>query len=97
VTMASIASWSFEAIPSAPGDGHRPGRVEVEVELDGESLWVRVRDRGHGLEPRIDSPGLGLGLPLISQISASSQIVSPDEGGTEVIMRFDLHEHEDGH
>jgi serine/threonine-protein kinase RsbW len=135
MTTESTASWSFEAVPSAPGDGRRavnafaasagattralhsialcvseamtnvvvhayrhddrPGRVEVEASLDGQSLWVRVRDRGHGLEPRIDSPGLGLGLPLISQISASSQIVSPDDGGTEVIMRFDLGEQEE--
>lgn len=50
--------------------------------------------RSNCLEPRIDSPGLGLGLPLISQISASSQIVSPEDGGTEVIMRFDLREQE---
>jgi serine/threonine-protein kinase RsbW len=74
----------------------RRGQVEVEAELDGDSLWVRVRDRGSGLEPRIDSPGLGLGLPLISQMSASSQIVSPEDGGTEIVMRFDLREQEEG-
>jgi serine/threonine-protein kinase RsbW len=72
-----------------------PGPVELEAELDGDSLWVRVRDQGHGLEPRLDSPGLGLGLPLISQMSASSEIVSPDRGGTEIIMRFDLREQEE--
>jgi serine/threonine-protein kinase RsbW len=73
----------------------RPGRVELEAELDGDSLWVRVRDRGHGLEPRLDSPGLGLGLPLVSQMCASSTIVSPEQGGTEVTMRFDLREQDD--
>jgi serine/threonine-protein kinase RsbW len=70
----------------------RPGPVEIEAELDGDSLWVRVRDHGHGLVPRLDSPGLGLGLPLISQMSASSEIVSPEHGGTEIIMRFDVRE-----
>jgi serine/threonine-protein kinase RsbW len=73
----------------------RPGRIEMEAELDGHSLWVRVRDQGHGLVPRLDSPGLGLGLPLISQMSASSEIVSPEHGGTEIIMRFDLGEQEE--
>jgi serine/threonine-protein kinase RsbW len=73
----------------------RPGRVEVEVELDGDWLWVRVRDQGRGLEPRLDSPGLGLGLPLIAQLSASSEIVSPEQGGTEIIMRFDVREQEE--
>jgi hypothetical protein len=29
-------------------------------------------------------------------MSASSEIVSPEHGGTEVVMRFDLREHEDG-
>jgi serine/threonine-protein kinase RsbW/stage II sporulation protein AB (anti-sigma F factor) len=72
--------------------GDRPGRIEMEAEIDGNSLWVRVRDKGHGLLPRLDSPGLGLGLPLISQMSASSEIVSPEDGGTEIIMRFDLDE-----
>jgi serine/threonine-protein kinase RsbW len=73
----------------------RPGRVEIEAELDGDALSVRVRDQGRGLEPRLDSPGLGLGLPLISQLSASSEIVSPKRGGTEIVMRFDLREEAD--
>jgi len=67
----------------------------MEAELDGDSLTVRVCDQGHGLEPRLDSPGLGLGLPLISQFAAGSEVVSPHHGGTEVIMRFDLREQED--
>jgi anti-sigma regulatory factor (Ser/Thr protein kinase) len=73
----------------------RRGGVVMEAEIEGDSLSVRIRDHGHGLEPRLDSPGLGLGLPLISQLSASSEIVSPQHGGTEVIMRFDLREQED--
>jgi serine/threonine-protein kinase RsbW len=72
-----------------------PGSIDMEAELDGDSLTVRVRDQGHGLEPRLDSPGLGLGLPLISQFSTGSEIVSPEQGGTEVVMRFDLREQGD--
>ena len=37
----------------------------------------------------------GMGLLLISQMSASSEIVSPQHGGTEIIMRFELHEQEE--
>jgi anti-sigma regulatory factor (Ser/Thr protein kinase) len=70
----------------------RPGRIEMDAELDGDSLRVRVRDHGHGLKPRLDSPGLGLGLPLIAQMSARSAIVSPERGGTEITMRFNVHE-----
>jgi serine/threonine-protein kinase RsbW len=73
----------------------RPGRVEVEAELEGDALCVRVRDQGGGLEPRLDSPGLGMGLPLMAQFCASLVILAPEHGGTEVTMRFDLREQED--
>jgi anti-sigma regulatory factor (Ser/Thr protein kinase) len=76
-------------------DATTPGRIDMEAELYGDSLTVRVRDEGHGLKPRLDSPGLGLGLPLISQFATGSDIVSPEQGGTEVIMRFDLREQGD--
>jgi len=68
----------------------RPGRIELEAELDGDSLCVRVRDHGDGLKPRLDSPGLGLGLPLIAQLSARSEIISPERGGTEITMHFNV-------
>jgi serine/threonine-protein kinase RsbW len=94
--LGSIAVCVSEAVTNVVVHAYRydarPGPVEMEAELDGDSLWVRVRDQGHGLVPRLDSPGLGLGLPLISQMSASSEIVSPQHGGTEIIMRFDLRE-----
>jgi serine/threonine-protein kinase RsbW len=97
--LGSVEVCVTEAITNAVMHAYRhddrPGRVEIEAELDGDSLWIRVRDHGRGLEPRLDSPGLGLGLPLIAQLSASSEIVSPDHGGTEIIMRFDVREQEE--
>jgi serine/threonine-protein kinase RsbW len=97
--LDSVAVCVTEAITNAVVHAYRhqdrPGRVDMEAEVDGDSLWVRVRDEGRGLEPRLDSPGLGLGLPLIAQLSASSEIVSPEQGGTEIIMRFDVRERED--
>jgi anti-sigma regulatory factor (Ser/Thr protein kinase) len=65
------------------------GRIEMEAELDGDSLCVRVRDHGLGFTPRVDSPGLGLGLPLIARLSAHAHIASA-ERGSEIIMRFDV-------
>jgi serine/threonine-protein kinase RsbW len=97
--LDSIAICVSEAVTNVVVHAYRhddrPGPVDIEVELDDTSLCVRVRDHGHGLVPRLDSPGLGLGLPLISQLSASSEIVSPQHGGTEIIMRFDLREQEE--
>jgi serine/threonine-protein kinase RsbW len=97
--LDSIALCVSEAITNGvvhayTNDDH-PAPIEMAAEHDGESLWVRIRDHGHGLVPRLDSPGLGLGLPLISQISASSEVVSPQHGGTEITMRFELHEQEE--
>ena len=73
----------------------RPGRVDVEAVLEGDVLCVRIRDRGRGLEPRLDSPGLGLGIPLMAQLSAGLEILAGEDGGTDVTMRFDLREEED--
>jgi stage II sporulation protein AB (anti-sigma F factor) len=94
--LDSIAVCVSEAMTNVVMHAYRnmasPGRIDIEAELDADALTVRVCDQGHGLEPRLDSPGLGVGLPLISQFSAASEIVSPEQGGTEVIMRFDLRE-----
>jgi anti-sigma regulatory factor (Ser/Thr protein kinase) len=92
--LGSIAVCVSEAMTNvvvhAYRDAPTPGLIDMEAELNGDSLTVWVRDQGHGLEPRLDSPGLGLGLPLISQFSEASEIASPEDGGTEILMRFDL-------
>jgi serine/threonine-protein kinase RsbW len=94
--LDSIAVCVSEAMTNVVVHAYRdmafPGQIDMEAELEGDSLTVRISDQGHGLEPRIDSPGLGLGLPLIFQFSTASEIASPEQGGTEVIMRFDLRE-----
>ena len=67
-----------------------PGEVEVEVKRPNGYLCLLVRDHGCGLAPRTDSPGLGLGLPLIAESASSVEVTTPGGGGTEVRMRFDL-------
>jgi serine/threonine-protein kinase RsbW len=69
------------------------GPVEVELLLDDHHLVVYVRDRGRGMVPRPDSPGLGLGLPLIGRVADRVELSSVDGHGTEVCMRFGLSEH----
>jgi anti-sigma regulatory factor (Ser/Thr protein kinase) len=94
--LDAIALCVSEAITNALIHAYRdvasPGTIDMVADIDRDSLTVRVSDQGHGLEPRIDSTGLGLGLPLISQFAAGSEVVSPEQGGTEVVMRFDLRE-----
>jgi serine/threonine-protein kinase RsbW len=66
------------------------GPMEVRATLLGEELTVVVRDRGAGIGPRADSPGLGLGLPLIASLAENVQLGRDDEEHTEVRMTFSL-------
>lgn len=66
------------------------GPMEVLATLLGEELMVVVRDEGAGIGPRPDSPGLGLGLPLIAALSESVQLGRDDRERTEVRMTFSL-------
>jgi anti-sigma regulatory factor (Ser/Thr protein kinase) len=66
------------------------GDVEVEAGLFGDHVDLIVRDRGKGLAPRADSPGFGIGLPLISQMASSAEVQTRASGGTEITMRFEL-------
>lgn len=68
------------------GRGH--GRMTVLVESPGDSLYVTVLDDGIGILPRTDSPGLGMGLPLIRQLTDGLELRPRAEGGSEVRMRF---------
>jgi len=70
---------------------------EVEAHPDGAELQVVVRDFGRGIAPRAESPGLGLGLPLIAALSKTVEIRSTPNGGTgtEVLMAFALNDSAD--
>jgi serine/threonine-protein kinase RsbW len=50
-------------------------------------LTIVVADDGGGMSPRPDSPGMGLGLPIIASVTQRFEIVS-DEGRTEIHMTF---------
>jgi len=53
-----------------------------------DRLVVVVRDYGDGMRPRTDSPGLGMGLPLITQMADELQIEAAQEKGTLLRMHF---------
>ena len=62
------------------------------LRLTGSSESGRVRfvveDDGAGLLPRPDSPGLGLGLPLIAQLADEFEVSDGDGRGTRVRVAF---------
>ncbi len=67
------------------------GDVRVVVKPGDEgSLDVHLCDRGIGLSPRTDSPGMGLGLGLMAHEATCFQVRSAPDGGTEVVLRFQL-------
>jgi PAS domain S-box-containing protein len=67
-----------------------PGEIRVIAQVERDRLRVIVRDDGRGMLPRSDSPGIGLGLPTIGQLTASFDVRDGPGGiGTEVAMVFD--------
>lgn len=66
-----------------------PGPIRVRALLEGHELVIAVRDEGTGCRPRPDSPGLGLGLPVIASIAERLELRDEDPG-TEVLITFRL-------
>ena len=58
--------------------------------IDDRRLYLVVLDRGRGIVPRPDSPGLGLGLPLIATLAESLELGTGKLEETEVRMTFEL-------
>jgi anti-sigma regulatory factor (Ser/Thr protein kinase) len=74
------------AIMHAYRDQDEPGRVRVSVDVDGERLELAVSDDGVGMRPRPDSPGAGLGVPLMAGFA--DEVVVDCTHGTRVRARF---------
>jgi serine/threonine-protein kinase RsbW len=65
-----------------------PGLVLVLLSVSGPNLLLDVFDRGRGMVPNADSPGLGVGLALMAQLSDGLDIVPNEEGGLRVTAVF---------
>jgi anti-sigma regulatory factor (Ser/Thr protein kinase) len=72
--------------------GEDEGLMEVAATIEGPVLRVTVRDEGMGIVPRADSPGLGLGLPLIATLTESLELGRASDDRTEVAMVFRLYD-----
>jgi anti-sigma regulatory factor (Ser/Thr protein kinase) len=65
-----------------------PGEVRIRAALLAEEVELVVEDDGRGMLPRTDSPGLGLGLPLIATLSDRFDAETVPGGGTRLSMWF---------
>ncbi len=57
--------------------------------LDDDGVEIAVADDGVGLRPRADSPGVGLGMPLIADLADRFEICGTHPG-TRVVAHFVL-------
>jgi anti-sigma regulatory factor (Ser/Thr protein kinase) len=90
-TVVSIALAVSEAATNAVLHafvGREPGHVRVLARTATDELSVYVVDDGRGMQPRTDSPGLGIGLPTMGQMASALDIREAPGGGTEVRMTF---------
>jgi serine/threonine-protein kinase RsbW len=97
VKLAVTEACTNVVVHAYPNGAERAAAIEVEAQPEGSGITVVVRDFGRGITPRAESPGLGLGLPLIAALSRTVEIRGGAEsrGGTEVVMSFSLEDDED--
>jgi anti-sigma regulatory factor (Ser/Thr protein kinase) len=88
IRLAVTEACTNVVVHAYPDDCEGP--LEVLATLRDDELTVLVRDEGPGIVPRPDSPGLGLGLPLIASLSEAMQLGRDKDGRTEVRMTFSL-------
>jgi two-component sensor histidine kinase len=72
------------------GDSERAYDERACQEADEPELTVIVGDCGRGTHEPPRTPGLGLGLQLISALTKSARVISGEDGRTEVEMTFAL-------
>ena len=66
------------------------GPMGLRASIEARQLPLVVIARGRGILRRPDSPGLGLGLPLIATLAESLELGTGLSEETEVRMTFDL-------
>lgn len=93
IDPAGIALAVSEAVTNAVVhayiDAREPGDVEVLAHRHSDDgLEVQVCDDGRGMKPRSDSPGLGVGLPLVAKLAQRFRVEARPSGGTAISMVF---------
>jgi anti-sigma regulatory factor (Ser/Thr protein kinase) len=85
-----LALAASEAVTNALVHGYRDGAegsIGMRGYEDGDACVLEVTDHGVGMRPHPGASGLGMGLPVITAVAMSVEIVSLSDG-TAVRMRF---------
>jgi anti-sigma regulatory factor (Ser/Thr protein kinase) len=84
----AVSEAVTNAVMHAYVDADEPGEVHVVAYVRGATVHITVSDDGIGMMPRLDSPGLGVGLPFIADTADTLDIDSAEGGGTQLRMSF---------
>lgn len=84
----AVTEACTNVVVHAYDDGEGP--MGLRATIGPQSLTLVVIDRGRGIVPRTDSPGLGLGLPLIATLAQSLELGGGEGEETHVRMLFEL-------
>jgi serine/threonine-protein kinase RsbW/stage II sporulation protein AB (anti-sigma F factor) len=84
----AVSEAASNVVLHAYHDQPSGGPLLVQAEVDEDDLCVRVCDEGPGVRPRLDSPGLGLGMPLIVALASHMEVVRDAAGRNCVCMWF---------
>lgn len=85
VTLA-VSEAANNVLQHAYRQATKPGTIHVGATTTAGRIEVVIEDDGHGLAPRSDSPGAGLGLPLMAQLTDDLDVKRRPDGGTRVAM-----------
>jgi anti-sigma regulatory factor (Ser/Thr protein kinase) len=92
VDLDAVLLAVSEAITNAVIHGYRgeaSGVVEIHAQADSGGLTITVTDSGVGMSPNPETPGIGLGVPLMIRFADRVTFDAVTDGGTRVTMRFD--------
>ena len=84
----AVSEAVTNAVMHAYIGAEQPGEVRLDARVDEGRVLVTVADDGCGMAPRLDSPGLGVGLPFIAHTTDTLEIEPGDSGGTRLRMSF---------
>jgi serine/threonine-protein kinase RsbW len=90
--LSDIALLISEAVTNAVIHayvGHpSPGEVNVVIDAGVDEVLVEISERGNGLRPRPDSPGLGYGLAVMVAVAQRFEAQTAEDRGTRLRAWF---------